>query len=560
MHADVHGAATVVIRNYMSIPATGTAIPQYCRISDVTLQQAAVFALCHSVSWDNNLINKVYWVFDYQVSKTAPTGEYLPTGSFMIRGKKNYLAPYRLELGVGLLFEVEAEDAEKHRFERKRKDLTDEAWEQVIAEGRPGEVADSEGEVVEDDDDDEEFTVEVMNEVRNTAKPKPVVKVQAVAKGQKNKKSLKGTTKKSRAQAEEEAYLNEGVEEEKPKGKEMSRGERRKMKKAKKYAECDDEESKWGCVECVTRRLRSVLYGHSSIESILKGSSEKEKTSEKNSSEKKEKGEEKKEKNSSQKDEGTDKDDLPNSVSENASLEDIDAYLQQLVSLDAAPAQITCYTCGSSEHDQAHCPESWRVIEHIDQKEEEKEEKENDNEEEEDAAIPAAERDTSDLLLNWTAMPQETDRIVHAIPVCAPYAAMSDYTYHVKMTVGKMKKGAMAKSIVEHWLKGKIPEAQKKSIRQIPVEDISAIIMNNSKVVLPGGTKGKKWSVCFIHSPRFPFAARLEWRTRQKQQRKRNRRRGKPARCIRSARKRNRIRAPDTGNPWRNTCFTSLFA
>ena len=283
----------------------------------------------------------------------------------MIRGKKNYLAPYRLELGVGLLFEVEAEDAEKHRFERKRKDLTDEAWEQVIAEGRPGEVADSEGEVVEDDDDDEEFTVEVMNEVRNTAKPKPVVKVQAVAKGQKNKKSLKGTTKKSRAQAEEEAYLNEGVEEEKPKGKEMSRGERRKMKKAKKYAECDDEESKWGCVECVTRRLRSVLYGHSSIESILKGSS-KEKASEKEKGEEK-KGSSEKETNSSQKDEGADKDDLPNSVSENASLEDIDAYLQQLVSLDAAPAQITCYTCGSSEHDQAHCPESWRVIEHIDE-------------------------------------------------------------------------------------------------------------------------------------------------------------------------------------------------
>lgn len=553
MHADVHGAATVVIRNYMSIPATGTAIPQYCRISDVTLQQAAVFALCHSVSWDNNLVNKVYWVFDHQVSKTAPTGEYLPTGSFMIRGKKNYLAPYRLELGIGLLFEVEAEDAEKHRFERKRKDLTDEAWEQVIAEGRPGEVADSEGEVVEDDDDEEEFTVEVMNEVRNTAKPKPVVKVQAVAKGQKNKKSLKGTTKKSRAQAEEEAYLNEGVEEVKPKGKEMSRGERRKMKKAKKYAECDDEENKWGGVACVTRRLRSVLYGHSSIESILKGSSEKEKGEEKDM-------------NSSQKDkDARDKDatpqsDLPNSMSENASLEDIDAYLQQLVSLDAATAQITCYTCGSSEHDQAHCPESWRVIEHIDQKEEEKEEKENENEEEEDAAIPAAERDTSDLLLNWTATPQETDRIIHAIPVCAPYAAISDYAYHVKMTVGKMKKGAMAKSIVEHWLKGKIPEAQKKSIRQIPVEDISAIIMNNSKVVLPGGTKGKKWSVCFIHSPRFPFAARLEWRTRQKQQRKRNRRKGKPARCIRSARKRNRIKALDTGNPWRNTCFTSLFA
>ena len=28
-----------------------------------------------------------------QVSKAAPTGEFLPTGSFMIRGRKNYLPP-----------------------------------------------------------------------------------------------------------------------------------------------------------------------------------------------------------------------------------------------------------------------------------------------------------------------------------------------------------------------------------------------------------------------------------------------------------------------------------
>ena len=31
-----------------------------------------------------------------QVSKTAPTGEYLVTGSFMIRGRKNYLPPQQL--------------------------------------------------------------------------------------------------------------------------------------------------------------------------------------------------------------------------------------------------------------------------------------------------------------------------------------------------------------------------------------------------------------------------------------------------------------------------------
>lgn len=256
MHADVHGAATVIIRNYMNVPAGSGPIPSSYRVSEVSLQQAAVFALCHSVSWDNNLISKVYWVFDYQVSKTTPDGELLPPGSFMIRGKKNYMAPYRLELGLGLLFEVEAEGA--HRFERKRKDLTEEEWEGVITSGRPSEATDSEGE--EAAEEEEEYSVEVMNEVTNGSKPKQVVKVQKVPKASKaskekkkkqaqqaqkeNKKAQKGTTKKSRAQAEEEALLNEGVEEATPRGKQLSRGERRKLKKAKKYAECDDEETK----------------------------------------------------------------------------------------------------------------------------------------------------------------------------------------------------------------------------------------------------------------------------------------------------------------------------
>jgi hypothetical protein len=41
-----------------------------------------------------------------QVSKTAPSGEYLPTGSFMIRGKKNFLPPHPLVMGLSFLFKL----------------------------------------------------------------------------------------------------------------------------------------------------------------------------------------------------------------------------------------------------------------------------------------------------------------------------------------------------------------------------------------------------------------------------------------------------------------------
>ena len=70
MHADVHGAATVIIRNYMSVPSDLTLDKcPHSAVSLISLQQAAVFSLCHSVSWDNNPINKVYWVYSHQVGE-----------------------------------------------------------------------------------------------------------------------------------------------------------------------------------------------------------------------------------------------------------------------------------------------------------------------------------------------------------------------------------------------------------------------------------------------------------------------------------------------------------
>jgi hypothetical protein len=52
------------------------------------------------------VVTSAYWVHADQVSKTAPTGEYLVTGSFMIRGKKNYLPPNPLIMGFGIMFKV----------------------------------------------------------------------------------------------------------------------------------------------------------------------------------------------------------------------------------------------------------------------------------------------------------------------------------------------------------------------------------------------------------------------------------------------------------------------
>lgn len=77
VHADLHGATSVIIKN-----PTGNEVPPR------TLQEAGILACCHSAAWEAKVPAPAYWVKHDQVSKTAPTGEYITTGAFMIRGLK----------------------------------------------------------------------------------------------------------------------------------------------------------------------------------------------------------------------------------------------------------------------------------------------------------------------------------------------------------------------------------------------------------------------------------------------------------------------------------------
>ena len=64
-------------------------------------------------------MTSAWWVHHQQVSKTAPSGEYLTTGSFMIRGKKNFLPPCYLVMGFGFLFKLDESCVENHVNERR---------------------------------------------------------------------------------------------------------------------------------------------------------------------------------------------------------------------------------------------------------------------------------------------------------------------------------------------------------------------------------------------------------------------------------------------------------
>lgn len=90
-HADITGAAFTVIK------AEGRQIPEEI------LKAAATLSACYSRAWSAGInAVDVYLVAPEQVSKTAPAGEYIGKGAFMIHGKKNYFHKTKLELAIGL--------------------------------------------------------------------------------------------------------------------------------------------------------------------------------------------------------------------------------------------------------------------------------------------------------------------------------------------------------------------------------------------------------------------------------------------------------------------------
>ena len=91
LHADIAGSPFVVIK------AEGK------KIDKSTLSEAAQFAAAYSKAWKMRAGTvDVFLVAPEQVSKQAPSGEYIQKGSFMVRGKKSWAKP-ELRLSFALV-------------------------------------------------------------------------------------------------------------------------------------------------------------------------------------------------------------------------------------------------------------------------------------------------------------------------------------------------------------------------------------------------------------------------------------------------------------------------
>ncbi|KAH3920287.1 hypothetical protein HBH56_002420 [Parastagonospora nodorum] len=146
VHADLKGAVPMIIKNKPTTPDAP--------IPPSTLSQAGHLSVCSSDAWESKAVMSAWWVLADQVSKTGQTGEFLPPGLFNIKGKKEYLPPAQLIVGLAVMFEISEASKARHNKHRVLDGVNISAVEMAPdSEEQPKATQGSK----EDDSDDDEF-------------------------------------------------------------------------------------------------------------------------------------------------------------------------------------------------------------------------------------------------------------------------------------------------------------------------------------------------------------------------------------------------------------------
>ena len=90
-HADIFGSPFFIVKDAENAP-------------DTTMNEIAHATVCFSRAWREGLYGvSAYWVHPEQIKKSAPSGEFLPKGSFTIEGQRNFIKSETLRLAVGIM-------------------------------------------------------------------------------------------------------------------------------------------------------------------------------------------------------------------------------------------------------------------------------------------------------------------------------------------------------------------------------------------------------------------------------------------------------------------------
>ncbi|OAG28884.1 hypothetical protein NEDG_01023 [Nematocida displodere] len=121
-HADIQGGSSVIAGKDATEETKGT---------------AASMAMCLSKTWEKGVISSVFSVRGDQVSKTAPAGEYLTQGSFMVSGKKEFYHPHRLEYGFSIIYKLSDTENRDQDNDRKLTGFTTEPNDEEVDYAMP---------------------------------------------------------------------------------------------------------------------------------------------------------------------------------------------------------------------------------------------------------------------------------------------------------------------------------------------------------------------------------------------------------------------------------------
>ncbi|OXB72809.1 UNVERIFIED_CONTAM: hypothetical protein H355_011333 [Colinus virginianus] len=503
VHADLHGATSCVIKN-----PTGEPIPPR------TLTEAGTMALCYSAAWDARVVTSAWWVSHNQVSKTAPTGEYLTTGSFMIRGKKNFLPPSYLMMGFSFLFKVDESCVWRHREERKIK-VQDEDLETVSSSA--SELVSEEVELLEGGDssseedkaecheapEDVEATSEngaELDQGRANTPPVP----EGVSEEEDGESEVEPPEPKSQVKEEEVNYPDTTIDlshlqsqrslqktipkEEEPNlgdskssqgRRHLSAKERREMKKKKQQNDSenlDPPEERQKDTETQRPPAPNTSKGVPAPQPIKRGQKSKIKKM--------------KEKYKDQDEEdrelimkllgsaGSNKEEKGKKGKKGKTKEETAKKQQQ-------KSKAVHRSAGGGKE---MLPGGVLLHESEDPALEEQQ----DEKDEQDQDQPGAEDGTA-LLDSLTGQPHAEDILLFAVPICAPYTAMTNYKYKVKLTPGTQKKGKAAKIALHNFMQSKEATAREKDLfRSVKDTDLSRNIPGKVKVSAPNLLNRKK--------------------------------------------------------------------
>ena len=97
-HADIFGSPFFILKGAKDVP-------------DTSMNEIAHATVCFSRAWREGLYGvSAFWVHPQQVKKSAPSGEFLPKGSFTIEGQRNFIKSDTLRLAVGIIPQNDADE------------------------------------------------------------------------------------------------------------------------------------------------------------------------------------------------------------------------------------------------------------------------------------------------------------------------------------------------------------------------------------------------------------------------------------------------------------------